>query len=268
MDEFQAARWLRASHDYFTLFFPGYGEYILATKWVAEWLASATFLVTPDDHLKINSMISTYQWEPDPPQFSRLLEHITIGNHDQIGLAVIPYLANWNVRRFVEYLKRNKKFSLADYTYALGEFFEANKNRLLPFHNKNLSENIPSDDAELVFELVNDTLKRIGNGQNEPVGTTKLLHIISPNFFPLVDNAISEAMQLKLGGESLNAEKYKKWMLRVRRWFIQHLSACKEIEGQVSVPVLKLIDEGLYLMCSVNKKLPYEARSQLGLSQD
>ena len=116
--------------------------------------------------------------------------------------------------------------------------------QIAELHNKRLHRDEIDCGADEVIDLVNTHLKQIGMGQNEPVGTAKLLHVLAPHFFPLVDNAIAEAMLLKQRGETLTKAAYRRWMERLRDWLVKHRAACAEAEEQLGVPILKLVDEG------------------------
>jgi len=103
---------------------------------------------------------------------------------------------------------------------------------------------------------INEKLKELGIKENEPVGVAKLLHIFAPYYFPLIDNRIAETTGLKQRGESLTVDKYIKWMEGLKNWIRSYNEEkIKSIENQYSKSILKLIDEGFYVMCSVNLSL-------------
>ena len=78
------------------------------------------------------------------------------------------------------------------------------------------------------------------------VGAAKSLHILSPRFFPLWDNKITESYGIYLGNKGKNAKKYWKFMKI-------SLEQCKELEGKLSKEEnpLKYIDE--YNYCHYTK---------------
>lgn len=264
MNDNEVARWLKASHDMFELFWPGYGQYSLALKWVEEWFDSARFVVVSGNREKLNYMMKQFDPEFDGGQFRHLLEQLR-GEQENVGLAVMPFLFSWNIQRFKEYFKTRSAFSLDGYYVALGSFIAERKLQIAKLRKKRLPRDEFDGSADEMIGLVNACLKQIGIGQNEPVGTAKLLHVLAPHFFPLVDNAIAEAMLLKQRGRTLTKAAYKRWMERVRDWLLKHQAACTEAEEQLGIPILKLLDEGLYLMCTVHGELPQIATRQLGL---
>jgi hypothetical protein len=264
MNDSEVTRWLKASHDMIELFWQGYGEYSLALKWVGEWFDSGRFVVTSGDRKKLDNMTKQFMPGFDEGQFGRLLEQLREGEQENVGLAVMPFLFSWNIQRFKEYFRRRPAFTLGDYCTALGGFITERRLQIAGLRNKRLHRDKIDSSADEVIDLVNTHLKQIGMGQNEPVGTAKLLHVLAPHFFPLVDNAIAEAMLLKQRGETLTKAAYRRWMERLRDWLLKHRAACAEAEEQLGVPILKLVDEGLYLMCTVHSELPKMAANQLG----
>lgn len=265
MNEDEVARWLKASHNIIRLFWPGHSEYSLALKWVGEWFCSGEFLVTQEDRKKLDVMTMELQPGFDSGQISCLLAQLREGDQKDVGLAFMPYLFYWNIQRFKEYFKRNAAFSLDHYCQTLGNFVTIKKPQINEFYKKRILHDEVDDSVDSIIDLMNDELRRIGISQNEPVGTAKLLHILAPHFFPLVDNAIAEVMLLKQRGQTLTTAAYKRWIERVKDWLLKHQAACTETEEQLGVPILKLLDEGLYLMCTVHRELPKKATSELGL---
>jgi len=78
------------------------------------------------------------------------------------------------------------------------------------------------------------------------VGAAKSLHLLSPRFFPLWDNKITEAYGIYLGNKGKNAKKYWKFMKI-------SLKQCEELEGKLlkDKNPLKYIDE--YNYCHYTK---------------
>jgi len=115
-----------------------------------------------------------------------------------------------------------------------------------------------------MFERTNAALRKIGIDQNESVGTAKVLHILAPTYFPLVDSPIAERMGLKEQNVSLSPESYMNWMRRLERLLKAHSTAAQRMQKKLNRPILKLIDEGLYVMCTKYGELP-EMAQELGI---
>ena len=112
----------------------------------------------------------------------------------------------------------------------------------------------PSPPAACCLLIYRTTLQ-LGINQNEPVGTAKLFHILVPNFFPLIDNPIAEAVGLKKHGDSLTSSDYYKWMIYLQNWLRPRLAIFKQVETEFNLPILKLVDEGFYVMSSIKLSL-------------
>ena len=59
-------------------------------------------------------------------------------------------------------------------------------------------------------------------------------------------------MGLKEKGVSVDAGLYIKWMWKLKNWLENYKDIIKELESKYESSILKLIDEGFYMMCSVN----------------
>lgn len=53
----------------------------------------------------------------------------------------------------------------------------------------------------------------------------------------------------------MDVELYIKWMRKLKSWLINYKDVVKELEHKYESSILKLIDEGLYIMCSVNLQI-------------
>ncbi|MEM0203110.1 MAG: hypothetical protein QXO16_03900 [Archaeoglobaceae archaeon] len=119
-----------------------------------------------------------------------------------------------------------------------------------------LREEIDEKRISEVFKRVNEGLRELANiGQNEPVGTIKLLHVFAPHYFPLIDRKIAIAFHLLRNEQDrLTCEVYLRWMKAIRKWLINYEDKIPELENAHNSLILKLIDECLYLMSSVDQK--------------
>jgi len=163
------------------------------------------------------------------------------------------FFFTWNLRRFKRYYSRKTDFSLLDYFENVGKEITKLKKQIEYFRSENLViDEIYEGEVIETYNKVNEVLKSAGIGNNEPIGTIKFLHILSPNYFPLLDNPIAEQMGLKEKGVSVNAELYVEWMQKLKTWLENYIDDVKKLESKYGSSILKLVDEGFYIMCSVN----------------
>ncbi len=47
-------------------------------------------------------------------------------------------------------------------------------------------------------------------------------------------------------------DKYIEWMKRLKNWLEKYENIISELEAKYNYSIIKLVDEGLYIMCSVN----------------
>lgn len=259
-DEF--IRWVDASHDLFEIFEGRYDAYPLARKWIDEWFLNGEFTVEDSEKQRIANLIGNLNFdafgvkdlglrEKMRVQLLLLLEKIS-ERQSNVGFAVSFFFFTWNLRRFRHYFSRKTNFSLLDYFENVGNEFERLKKQFGFFSNRNLlSDGIYEEKVIETYNKVNEILKIAGIGNNEPIGTIKLLHVFSPSYFPLLDNPIAEQMRLK-EKESVDAGLYIKWMRKLKNWLGNYKENVKELENKYGSSILKLIDEGFYIMCSVN----------------
>lgn len=245
--------WVKASHHLIRIFWRG-EQYFLSWKWVDEWFNFGEFLVRQEDEEEILDLVK----QPDYEALGDLVQnHLRRGKQSNVGFAIAPYLFTWNIKRFKEYFRRDRNFSLTVYFKNLGEFVLLNQDKLRYFRNKNLVTDEVDESAIEIFEETNQKLKEIGIGDNEPIGAAKVLHILAPYYFPLIDNDIAEWFGLKLPNETLKPQRYKEWMIRLKKWLSKYPEDVNELQERFNRPILKLVDEGLWLMCSQYKKFPH-----------
>jgi hypothetical protein len=141
------------------------------------------------------------------------------------------------------------------YFKELGDYLASIRPQLKTFTGRGfLDADEPKEDLKDLFAKVNDRLKSLGIQQNEPVGTAKLLHVMFPSLLPLIDNPIASALGLKREGTPLDYSIYYHWIVRLKRGLAPYSKVTKNLESKHSLTILKLVDEALYVMCSVRLK--------------
>jgi len=262
-------KWIKAAHNIFEVFEGRFDAYPINRRWIEEWYTGGCFNITESDIARLNKLKENFDYsafgvnnisfhERVDDQFYKLIESLNKNKICRnIGFGIAPYLFTWNFRRFKEYFERRNNFDLIQYFQDLGSFFNNLKSKLKNFSKKKLySCKIDEEETRRIFNEVNKKLKALGIGQNEPVGVAKLLHIFAPYYFPLIDNSIAEAIGLKRQKRSLNVDEYIQWMRSLKNWIGSYNEErTREIENQYGESILKLIDEGLYIMSSVNLSL-------------
>ncbi len=264
LNENEFIKWVKLSHSMYGIFEGRYDAYSLSEKWVREWCNLEKYIISEDNVNRLRNLIENIDYAPFQlegdmrdkvhNQFTALiLDQLDLGEHINIGFGFCPYLFTWNLRRFKNYFFKNQGFSLENYFESLNELFENKKNDFIHFQNMKLvNDEIESENIGTLFNDLNDKLKSIGIGQNEPVGTIKLLHIMAPHYFPLIDNPISQKMRLTRYKESLTLTHYLKLMKLLKNWLRNYEGVIGEIEEELDSSILKLVDEGLYIVSSVN----------------
>lgn len=277
LEKIEFERWIRASHTMFEIFEGRFDAYPLAVRWMEDWFNSRWFTVQVEHEKKISSLLKNFDYgvygvsgelrKTIDRQFRSLVEkHLKKGKSDNAGFAVSPYLFTWNFQRFKEYFTRKQGFSLEEYFSKLGGLFEVERQKLQSFRDKKLvHDQVDKVRVADIFQVVNTKLRELGINNNEPVGTIKLLHVCSPFYFPLIDNDIAKALELlPPRGESLTSNLYLKWMESLKTW-LQNYDIIENLEREAQCSILKLVDEGLYVMSSI--KLRYRV-NKLGLRVD
>lgn len=255
-------RWVEASHELFEIFEGRYDAYPLARKWIDEWFLSGKFTVVHSEKQRIANLTSTLNFDAFGVKDLRLQEKMRAQllelldkmseEHSNIGFAVSFFLFTWNLQRFKHYFNRRSNFSIVEYFKNVGNELERLKKLFEFFRDKSLlSGDLYEEKVINVYTELNKILKSAGIGNNEPIGTIKLLHVISPNFFPLLDNPIAEQMGLKKKGDPIDVELYIKWMEKLKYWLRNYQDVIGDLERKYKSGILKLIDEGFYIMCSV-----------------
>lgn len=280
LDKDDFIKWIEASHVMFEIFEGRCDAYPLARKWTQEWFSYKRFTVCEEDVKILSHLIQNFnynafksredrddEWknlvDKANQQFKTLIENkLKPNENENVGFAVAPYLFTWNFQRFKEYFKkyfneRKRDFDLERYFESLGEFLKGLKSRLESFRAKKLVyHQIDEEIIKETFKAVNDKLMELGIGNNEPIGTIKLLHVFAPYYFPLIDNDIARAVKLlpKSKWESLTVDSYLKWMNALKSWLQNYVEVIEKLERKHNSSILKLVDEGLYMMSTVKQR--------------
>ncbi|MEM3402628.1 MAG: hypothetical protein QXH08_05350 [Candidatus Hadarchaeales archaeon] len=273
-------KWVNASHHMFEIFEGRNDAYPLAKKWIREWSDFGKFIIDERDNGIVNLLITSFDYDvfrnfndkiernddewtklvnEVDRQFKKLIENnLKAGECKNVGFAVAPFLFTWNFQRFKEYFKKRKEdFDIESYFKDLGNFLSGKKEVLRGFRVKRLIyDEIEKERVMQIFDEINGKLKETGIGNNEPIGTIKLLHVFAPYYFPLIDNDIAKTIGglLPSKWESLTSDSYLKWMNALKSWLQNYSEVINRLEEEYDSSILKLIDEGLYMMSTVKQR--------------
>lgn len=277
LDKNQFEEWINASHKFYEIFEQRYDAYPLAIKWVQQWQSFGKFIIETKEITTVEGLVRNFDcnafrslgdfFERDYEKWERFAARITerfkvfvagnikSGESKDVGKAVSLYLLTWNFQRFKEYFKNSDQFDLEHYFNQLGTFLEIKKDDLKRFQAKSLISDVIADvEVQRVFNDVNVRLKELGKGQNEPVGTAKVLHIFAPNYFPLIDNSEAQAVGLTERQETLTIVHYLNWMNALKNWLKNYDEVIPKLEKQYNSTIIRLVDEGLYMMSTVKQQ--------------
>lgn len=276
LDKNQFEEWINASHKFYEIFEQRYDAYPMAIRWVQQWQSFDKFIIDNKEITAVGSLVRNFDCNAfrSPGDFERndwkwnmfatkiterlkafVASNIRSGESRDIGKAVSLYLLTWNFQRFKEYFKHDEQFDLEYYFRELGNFLEMKKGVLKHYQAKSLTSDGTEDiEIKRVFSEVNVKLKELGKGQNEPVGTAKLLHIFAPNYFPLIDNSEAQAMGLTERQETLTISHYLNWMDALKKWLQNYADVISKLEKQHNSTIIRLVDEGLYMMSTVKQQ--------------
>lgn len=255
--------WIETSHALFELFESRFDAYPLARRWVDEWYEKGCFKPEREELERLRSLVSGLNpraweireeiWSSMSEQLHQLIGHLQ-GSVSNVGLAIAHYLSIWNIRRFTTYFERRRDFSLTSYFTLLGEQLEEMKSELARYRLMSLlRDRVEEDRVRRLFRRVNTVLRELGIGQDEPVGTIKVLHIFAPYYFPLLDNPIASSLSITRGKQGkISAKKYVEWMHTLKNWLQNYADVVEKLEEEYGESILKLVDEGLYIMCTVS----------------
>lgn len=164
------------------------------------------------------------------------LIRLSIEGKTQITLpeALSVLLQTWN-RQYYQY----RRFDNQHYT-DICNLFERLSRSVFRFRERSILS-LAKDDLSNILEIFNEFERVLG-----PVGASKSLHLLAPDFFPLWDRAIARAYKVGLRPVGANAANYLKFMLSIRQQYkqLQELSTPRQ-------NLLKSIDE--YNYCHFSK---------------
>ncbi len=330
MDAHTLYRWLGGADDIFEAF-EGRGDaYKICKRWVDERFSSNNFVVTKEDEefLRRNFMDSFTQTveiiisrdreiteEEEKKEVKILLiknmksiiQNLS-DNSEKLSFAFAPYLVSWNIQRFKEYFKRKNREPWfrtlgssggqeAVLVYYFGKLDEVFNDELIQivrnFREKNLFESeIEEDKVKDIFDSLEGKLRNLGINEKEPVGTVKILHILAPFHFPLIDNPIARGLAIsgicncfKLekikcnkrnrngkyvcnfcksnivssasitiynGQANIDFNSYIHYMHWIKKKFSPFKKKIDILEQETSKPFLKLLDQAFYIRYSID----------------
>jgi len=260
--------WVRSSHGFYTIFESRGDFYPLSLRLVEEWWRNNGKYYINDEMLRfLQSGLQYLDYtifgikealkSVVANAFNEFLsKYFTVGEHSNVGVAIAPYLFIWNIRRFRIYFEENPQFSLSNYFIALGLEIDRLRDEVAYFRSKRLVDSDVDSDEPKVRELLKAMMKilrrlskdYVGKEHEEPLATIKILHILAPNYFPLLDNKIARAAGL----ERVRIDTYITWMKKLKPWLQNYVDVLEKLEKECGLPMLKLVDECFYIMCTVD----------------
>jgi hypothetical protein len=260
--------WVRSSHGFYTIFESRGDFYPLSLRLVEEWWRNNGRYYINDEMLRfLQSGLQYLDYtifgikealkSVVANAFNEFLsKYFTVGEHSNVGVAIAPYLFIWNIKRFKIYFEENPQFSLSNYFIALGHEIDRLRDEMAYFRSKRLVDCDINSDEPKVRELLKTVIKilrrlsieYVGKKHEEPLATIKILHILAPNYFPLLDNEIAKAVGLKRA----RMDTYITWMKRLKSWLQNYVDVLEKLEKEFGLSMLKLVDECFYIMCTLD----------------
>jgi hypothetical protein len=288
-------KWAESFYHIGIIFEGRHDVYPICRKWVDEWYKKGYFTIEQDDLKSIFINLDKHNYDmfrgniKNDKEWDLLkktanekigyivTKHLSEGQCDNIGFGISTYLFTWNFRRYKEYLfshiKKQSDFDLDKHFLELGESLKSLKKDFDTFHWKKLyTDQFNEDASRKLYSAVNSKLSQLGSGNNEPVGTSKVLHMMAPYYFPLIDNPIAKVVKLKEkrsypDTDKLDINKYMIWMNFLKEFLKKYdPKSLDDFEQKMNLSILKLIDGGLYMMCTVTQsrrvnKLGFDIKS-------
>ena len=243
--------WVRSSHGFYTIFESRGDFYPLSLRLVEEWWRNNGRYYINDEMLRfLQSGLQYLDYtifgikealkSVVANAFNEFLsKYFTVGEHSNVGVAIAPYLFIWNIKRFKKYFEENPQFSLSNYFIALGHEIDRLRDEIAYFRSKRLVDSDVDSDELKVRGLLKTVIK--------------ILHILVPNYFPLLDNSIAIAVRLKNSAkEPITLDMYVTWMKKLKAWLQNYIDVLEKLEKEFKLPMLKLVDECFYIMCTVD----------------
>ena len=167
-------------------------------------------------------------------------------NESDVISIVERFLYKWGgmgrVLGRVEYLGWQEK---------VAEIVKANAENLKRFQ-KRIIENEELDDYKVEIVRLYETF----NGITRSTASAKILNIICPNFFPLWDNAIANAVRVELAHiKSYGFDKsvkvfsggdYFRFMVGIKFFMVKHADIISSLSRQYHQKKLRIVDECLW----------------------
>ena len=254
----QFYNWISASHKIFETFEDRKEVYIYCLRWVDEYFEKGRFTFTEDmKNNLLESVSKLYIKDKDVENFLKLEYRRFIvnisKNNNKLAFAYAPYLMFWNVRRFEEYFKVDKNFNLVKYFEKLNEYIRGFNTVFKILRGRHiLDDDINKKSIKILLGELNQILKNLSPlNQNEYIMAIKILHIIAPYYFPLLDNPIIEALK-KVVDVGKDEEGYLRYIKFVRDFLTNYYFECKKLESEFNLPIIKLLDEALYVRYSMD----------------
>jgi len=133
----------------------------------------------------------------------------------------------------------------------VAEVVKANAENLKRFQ-KRIIENEDLDDYKVEIVKLYETFKGITGS----IASAKILNLICPNFFPLWDNAIANAIRAELADtesygfdksvEILSGEDYFRFMVGIKLFMLKHADIISSLSRQYQQKKLRIVDECLW----------------------
>jgi len=322
MDGHTLVRWIEGADDIFEAF-EGRGDiYETCRNWIEEWFQCRKFCVKEKDKRKlekefleqfkstleitINRIRDEDRRSEVKETFLRSMELLIEKipeNSCKLTFAFAPYLISWNIRRFIEYFRnpiwfenlevdKNSEESLVEYFSKLNEYFNEDLIEIIGgLRQKNIFDSdIEEETIRILYEGLNEKLKSLGIRNDEPVGVIKVLHILSPHYFPLIDNPIARSLAIsnvfrsftlekenskkkgrkhvyRICGSTivcsrtitiynakvkLNVDSYIKYMKEIQQIFQRNRDSIEYLEKKSNKSFLKLLDQAFYIRYSID----------------
>lgn len=167
-------------------------------------------------------------------------------NESDVEVIVERFLYEWGrmgrVLGRIEYLGWQEK---------VAEIVKANAENLKRFQKK-IIENEDLDDYKIEIVKLYMTFKGITGS----IASAKILNLICPNFFPLWDNAIADAVRVELAHiesygfdksiEVFSGEDYFRFMVGIKLFMVKHADIISSLSRQYQQKKLRIVDECLW----------------------
>lgn len=128
------------------------------------------------------------------------------------------------------------------------QIIQSNSGILKQFQNRNIeNENLSNHRHEIV------TLYESFKGATSQIASAKILNLVCPNFFPLWDNAIANALRVELVNlegygfdrsiEVFSGEDYFRFMEGIKLFISRHSDVISLLSNQYQQRKLRIVDE-------------------------